>query len=68
MSDKILSVVGRHNQAADQLAKTRSYQELRVQLYRVKLVFCFSVKIHDLVEMKDIYAIITLEDAGGNLV
>ena len=39
-----------------------------VQINRVKLVFCFSVKIHDLVEMKEIYAIITLEDAGGNLV
>lgn len=25
----------------------------------------FSVKIHDLTEMKEIYAIITLEDAGG---
>ena len=29
------------------------------------LVMCFSVKIHDLTEMKEIYAIITLEDAGG---
>ena len=25
----------------------------------------FSVKIHDLAEMKEIYAIITIEDAGG---
>lgn len=39
-----------------------------VQVKSVELVFCFSVKIHDLVEMKEIYAIITLEDAGGNLV
>ena len=39
-----------------------------VQVKRVELVFCFSVKVHDLVEMKEIYAIITLEDAGGNLV
>lgn len=39
-----------------------------VQVKRVELVFCFSVKIHDLVEMKEIYAIITLEDAGGNIV
>lgn len=27
--------------------------------------FCSSVKIHDLAEMKEIYAIITLEDTGG---
>ena len=26
-----------------------------------------SVKIHDLAEMKEIYAIITLEDAGGTV-
>lgn len=26
----------------------------------------FSVKIHDLTEMKEIYSIITIEDAGGN--
>ena len=29
--------------------------------------FCSSVKIHDLAEMKEIYAIITLEDAGGTV-
>jgi len=34
MSDKILSVVRPNNQA-DQIAKTGSYQELRVQLYYI---------------------------------
>ena len=28
--------------------------------------FYYSVKIHDLTEMKEIYSIITIEDAGGN--
>ena len=32
-----------------------------------KLIACYvcSVKIHDLAEMKEIYAIINVEDAGG---
>jgi len=34
---------------------------------KCKVLFCLdlSIKIHDLVEMKEIYAIITVEDAGG---
>ena len=34
-------------------------------LLKVAIWVFSSIKIHDLAEMKEIYAIITIEDAGG---
>ena len=45
----------------------QSWRNMNLSWYRFLFLwmFHFSVKIHDLSELKDIYAIITVEDAGG---